>query len=317
MWYMYMLLLVSATKRRQTGYVNDYDDKIQFSVNNDEFICGMRSRHNNHKEDRKFDFYACSYPEDVTSPQRTDEHWTDDYCGDYGKEAYCKCSDGYGVVGMYSTHSNHKEDRKWKLLCAKITGATVTTDCEQTAYINEYDKDMDYKAADDQVVHGIYSRHSNHKEDRKWQLMLCKLEFPATTQATAPPPIKMSGAHLLGVGYCYGSVNWEAGYGWGPNCKSDNISAKDLCHKECAGQGAKCVGWSYGQEGESPLCILYPKRSEFSTVPETIYGTRTSFTCNWRGSSSADYYPAAAGFGSQMTSWKQPMECHKCDPKCE
>jgi len=43
-----------------TGWVNDYDKDMNYICPGNKVIAGVHSKHNNHKEDRKFDFYCCN-----------------------------------------------------------------------------------------------------------------------------------------------------------------------------------------------------------------------------------------------------------------
>ena len=43
----------------QTGYVNDWDNPVSVRCGSNYFIAGVKSRHDNDKEDRRFDYRCC------------------------------------------------------------------------------------------------------------------------------------------------------------------------------------------------------------------------------------------------------------------
>ena len=43
-----------------TGYVNSFDKPVAFSCRPNYYVSGVRSYHDNDKEDRRFDFQCCS-----------------------------------------------------------------------------------------------------------------------------------------------------------------------------------------------------------------------------------------------------------------
>ncbi|KAH3716254.1 E-selectin-like [Dreissena polymorpha] len=51
----------STTTCTYSGWVNEFDQPVNFRCPDDGFIHGMRSEHNNHHEDRKWDFFAARF----------------------------------------------------------------------------------------------------------------------------------------------------------------------------------------------------------------------------------------------------------------
>jgi len=43
-------------------------------------------------------------------------------------------------------------------------------------YINGWDGKMDYTVPKGQVISTLKSEHDNHREDRRWQLQICRLD---------------------------------------------------------------------------------------------------------------------------------------------
>ena len=45
------------------------------------------------------------------------------YVNDWDKDQYCHCPNGHRISNFISSHSNHHEDRKWRLRCSAIQTA--------------------------------------------------------------------------------------------------------------------------------------------------------------------------------------------------
>ena len=58
---MYLLVKQNKNFLFLVGYVNNWDEFFAFQCNNHGFIHGMRSIHDNHSEDRRWDFYCCEH----------------------------------------------------------------------------------------------------------------------------------------------------------------------------------------------------------------------------------------------------------------
>jgi len=81
-----------------------------------------------------------------------------------------ECGDGKAIGYMRSTHDNKKEDRIWHFGCKSIGSAGS---CCFSGEVNEYDKPVEFKCPDNQVLSGISSKHDNRKEDRVWKFQCC------------------------------------------------------------------------------------------------------------------------------------------------
>jgi len=76
------------------------------------------------------------------------------------------------IVGFYSKHDNHKEDRIWRF----YTGTASEVSCSEkgwTVWVNRYDYHLDFSCANNQALYGVHSKHDNHKEDRMWKFKCC------------------------------------------------------------------------------------------------------------------------------------------------
>jgi len=94
-----------------SGWVNGWQDEFTYECDVNEVITGVHSKHSNHHEDRKFDFYCCDVdiaPTDTTSPEIT---YTPPSCDSNGKVTITVIAkDNESKVGHISvfitTHEN-------------------------------------------------------------------------------------------------------------------------------------------------------------------------------------------------------------------
>lgn len=91
---------------------------------------------------------------------------------DYDKPFTLTCKKGEHLVGLYSEHDNHFEDRKWTLHC--INYGSVTLGCKWFGPVNKYDEDVNFVCPGGGIISGLQSVHDNHKEDRRWKVRCCK-----------------------------------------------------------------------------------------------------------------------------------------------
>ena len=86
-----------------TGYINYFDQPVYFSCKVNYFLAGVRSYHDNKREDRRFDFTCCSINKRCITDCH-DSNWVNSYDGYMNFYA-----PGRVIVGAYSRHDNKKE----------------------------------------------------------------------------------------------------------------------------------------------------------------------------------------------------------------
>jgi len=94
---------------QKSGYVNNYDNIMNFECPDRGIVTGFESKHDNKKEDRIWKINCCN-PQGKTGDCR----WTS-YINDMDGPMDFSVPNGEAIVGLYSQHSNHKEDRTFKL----------------------------------------------------------------------------------------------------------------------------------------------------------------------------------------------------------
>lgn len=105
-------LLTSCT---WTEYVNDWDGLLAFECNDNMYISGLQSDHDNHREDRRWKVKCCEMHE----IHLADCHftaWTNAYDG----RQYLDTGSSHIMKGIISIHDNHREDRIYKFETCKV-----------------------------------------------------------------------------------------------------------------------------------------------------------------------------------------------------
>jgi len=170
------LLLVTTLKAwtvdsTRTNWVNLWDGWMDWSTENNEMITGLYSQHDNRKEDRVWKFYRGSASGGV---ECNSKYWTSDYVNEWDDELSFSCGANEAISGFQSKHDNSREDRRWKIQCCRVTKVQLY-DMGLTGYLNNWDGDLDFTCADDEVLIGVYSDHNNRKEDRRWKARCAQL----------------------------------------------------------------------------------------------------------------------------------------------
>jgi len=175
---------------------NNYDGRLSFlcPVRDGKYgaIRRMESHHSNHHEDRKWHF-ECSY--DVQKAGKC--HWTDWVNGWDAQLRYICPNNGY-IVGLHSYHDNHREDRRWKIACCEVSAGLE--DCRWRT-LNGWDSYMNYNVDKGRVINGLFSWHDNHREDRIWKALDCRMKNCEVThiQVLGKPQAYFKGSKVIGV----------------------------------------------------------------------------------------------------------------------
>jgi len=113
---------VCGTLSGQTtsGWVNDWDDAMDYSCPSNQVVTGLYSVHNNGKEDREWKVRCATYSEGLTSGQWSD--WVNGWDGDMDYA----CPHNTLITGLKSVHNNGKEDRRFKVKCSGLSTSAPT-----------------------------------------------------------------------------------------------------------------------------------------------------------------------------------------------
>ena len=87
----------------KTGYVNNFDAPVVSLCKQDYYIAGISSYHNNHKEDRRFDFKCCKNTNQCIRNCKLTSI-VNQFDGSMNYKTHGKV-----IVGAFSWHDNYKE----------------------------------------------------------------------------------------------------------------------------------------------------------------------------------------------------------------
>ena len=130
--------------------------------------------HANSREDRKWTLECGDIePKD----NATDSKWTYDTSDQNDWDRAFEWNGIYRnafMVGMTSEFSNRARDRKYQVFFASSDRWTLTR-CSDWIKLNKMDRPVNHILGPKQVIARLYSKHSNSKEDREFQVKQCDL----------------------------------------------------------------------------------------------------------------------------------------------
>jgi len=138
-------------------------------------VSSMRSWHDNGREDRRWEMKCEDIKPEFKVTSSRWFHTTSANAWD-GHVKWEGWWDDSFLVGMTSVHDNHREDRQFKFMTTRSDYWDVTNDCWGWRKINHYDQYLNLQTHGDEVIVGLQSWHSNHREDREWWAVVCKLK---------------------------------------------------------------------------------------------------------------------------------------------
>merc|ERR1712217_15974 len=160
---------------------NDWDKPQWCLCQKGERVSKIYSVHDNKKEDRKWTLTCGAITPEFIVPNKNDWYEISEennWDGLIYWKGAANANHGF-LVGMSSYHSNSKEDRKYKFFSIRSDN-WYTTDCKWRKNVNDWDGKLSWTLGDDEVIGGLYSIHSNKKEDRQWSIQVCKLRKKCT-----------------------------------------------------------------------------------------------------------------------------------------
>jgi len=87
-----------------TGYVNEFDEPVSFTCPQNNFLAGISSYHDNHKEDRRFRFQCCG-----SHHLRSQGCFLTGYVNNYDEYINYQAPTGWTFAGTVSVHHNRHE----------------------------------------------------------------------------------------------------------------------------------------------------------------------------------------------------------------
>ncbi|XP_064616766.1 hemagglutinin/amebocyte aggregation factor-like [Liolophura sinensis] len=95
--------------------VNEMDQLLAFRCPTNQVIAGVKSRHDNHHEDRVFGFRCCELVE-----RKLNYCSLTGFINEYDLEMNYATPHDYVISGFDSEHNDHHEDRRWKVDICEI-----------------------------------------------------------------------------------------------------------------------------------------------------------------------------------------------------
>jgi len=75
--------------------------------------------------------------------------------------------------GIYSIHSDSREDRLFKIYRVDLLNGLKCTNPKWSNFQNNYDGVLSYKCGGNSAITGLKSSHSNSREDRRFSIKCC------------------------------------------------------------------------------------------------------------------------------------------------
>ena len=144
--------------RVQEAWATNTDKPLYVDCPAKQALYGVRSYHNNRKEDRHWRFYCRrALPIPFTYC-----YWTG-HVNAWDWQLLFQCPANYIMTGVSSYHHSSKEDRRWKFKCYRAN-SYYTKSCSLSGYINQWDKYVNHYARYNKFFVGALSVHRNKKE---------------------------------------------------------------------------------------------------------------------------------------------------------
>ena len=135
-------------------YKNQWDGPLSQQCPKGQGFYRVRSKHDNGREDRLWEFYCRNVIESGT-PMCT----TTSYINNFRQHISFMCGPNKYMAGVKSYHDNSKEDRRWQFTCCSAP-KYITSKCRMTDYVNKLDQPMDFSASAGEVFTGVVSYYS-------------------------------------------------------------------------------------------------------------------------------------------------------------
>ncbi|XP_066275757.1 hemagglutinin/amebocyte aggregation factor-like [Branchiostoma lanceolatum] len=153
------------------GAIKSWDQTFTFQCSGpNQAISRVQSVHCDHAEDRVWRFECKSVP----GLSYFTWHYWSPWINSFDNYMNYGCPFNGVVTGFKSEHSNHHEDRRWRVRCSSKWGMR-TSYYYSSPYENWWDANMDYYVPYGYYIRGMYGYHDNGKEDRRYGFHLCRI----------------------------------------------------------------------------------------------------------------------------------------------
>ena len=139
--------------------MTDWDEPFTIECGKNEALYYTASKHDNNREDRRFDFKCRDIGHDASLK---DCSWSG-YVNKFDEPFAYMCRKNAVMTGVESYHDNDKEDRRWNFQCCQPSKGYLR-DCLVTEYLNDWDGTLFYHSASGFFFTGMFSYHDNKKQ---------------------------------------------------------------------------------------------------------------------------------------------------------
>merc|ERR1712054_166261 len=154
--------VLRVTRHAWHGWINNWDGNMGWHTGGATFVSGLHSTHDNGREDRLFKPLVTTFGANQRS-----HHWYG-WINNWDHRFDFSCPANQAIIGFTSYHSNHREDRRWKVLCSTFHGVNIRGD-NWPGWQTNWDATWSLSCGHKPMV-GISSYHDNGKEDRRWRI---------------------------------------------------------------------------------------------------------------------------------------------------
>jgi len=107
---------VGCSAQGWSNWQNDFDQSMTFTCPSQQVLNGFNSYHDNHREDRRWEFRCCK----VSGAVLKNAAWNSDYQNWWDGNLDYRCPSTMVISGVTSYHDNGREDRRWKFQCVDL-----------------------------------------------------------------------------------------------------------------------------------------------------------------------------------------------------
>jgi len=153
---------INATAHWWHSWINSWDGSMSWQTPNHVFWSGLRSVHNNHREDRLYSPLLTRNGATISH-----RHWSG-WLNNWDQYFAYTCPNNYVVTGMISYHHNGAEDRRFRIQCGHFRHLNVRKH-GWPGWQTHWDSTFHIGCGSNPAV-GFSSYHDNRKEDRRWRV---------------------------------------------------------------------------------------------------------------------------------------------------
>merc|ERR1711907_170794 len=143
-------------------WINGWDGNMHWSTNGNHVFAGLHSTHNNGREDRLFKPLLNQW-----GAHQHSAHWSG-WINNMDHSFTYSCPHNKAITGLISYHSNHYEDRRWRIRCAAFHGVIIHKR-GWPGWQTNWDQTFSLSCGHSPLV-GLSSYHHNGAEDRRWRI---------------------------------------------------------------------------------------------------------------------------------------------------